>query len=937
MNLKIYVSTLLFVTIFLHTKLLVGQTTIKGKVVDNISGEPLIGATIQILGSSRGESTDIDGLFFIETNEEFPCKLIFKYVGYDSLVYEVNETNGKELNIKLSPKVMEAIVVPGYSDPDPEAPIQMVVFGPVDIVESTGGFYPSMGQLQGVDATQASFGFVILNTRGFNSTSPVRTLQLIDGVDNQSPGLNFSLGNFLGTSELDILSVDLIYGASSAFYGPNAFNGVISMKTKNPFFHKGISALVKVGERNLIETAVRYAATTKNKRNYDVFAFKFNLSYLRANDFPAENYDPVDHSRVPANNPGRFNAVNIYGDEYVAINDASGVGLWQDKGLLTYYRTGYKEKDLVDYNTRNYKANVALHFRTNSDSSYNSPELILSSSFGSGTTVYQGDNRFSLRDILFFQNRLEFRKRDKWFIRAFATNENAGNSYDPYFTAFLLQEEAKATGTWGLNYRTYWKTNFEDKLVPLGYPQLVWNDSLQVNTFDTEAALDWLDEFNDSLTIWHSLTEQATNLQSSDGTQDFLVPGTQRFNEAFNRITSSKSNDKEKGTAFYDKSALYNLQGEYIFETKAIDQITVGGNGRLYRPDSEGTIFSDTAGTKISNWEAGVYVGLSETFYYNKFRINGTIRVDKNQNFNFISSQAASLIWTPNLNHYFRASFSSAIRNPTLSDQFLYLNVGPATLSGNLYGVDSLITRESFDTFSLPGGSRKDLVYFSIDPIRPEKVKTFEIGYRSKLFKKLFVDASYYYSFYNDFIGYQIGIDTKFTDTGNIDLSTLKAYRYSANSSNTVTTQGFTIGLRYDLFDFIQLSGNYSWNKLNTEIDDPIVPAFNTPENKFNLGISGRDLTLAFGKKKISGFGYKVNYKWVEGFLFEGSPQFTGFVPTYSLLDAQVNINVSKINTTFKLGGTNLLDNQQFQTYGGPRIGRLIYFGITYHFVPKES
>ena len=75
-------------------------------------------------------------------------------------------------------------------------------------------FYNGLGNLKGVDMTTASLGFTIINTRGFNSTSPVRSLQIIDGVDNQAPGLNFSLGNFLGVSELDINGVELIAGAS---------------------------------------------------------------------------------------------------------------------------------------------------------------------------------------------------------------------------------------------------------------------------------------------------------------------------------------------------------------------------------------------------------------------------------------------------------------------------------------------------------------------------------------------------------------------------------------------------------------------------------------------------------------------------------------------------------------------------------------------------
>ena len=52
-------------------------------------------------------------------------------------------------------------------------------------------FYNGLGSLKGVDLTTASLGFTVINTRGFNSTSPVRSLQTIDGVDNQSPALIF--------------------------------------------------------------------------------------------------------------------------------------------------------------------------------------------------------------------------------------------------------------------------------------------------------------------------------------------------------------------------------------------------------------------------------------------------------------------------------------------------------------------------------------------------------------------------------------------------------------------------------------------------------------------------------------------------------------------------------------------------------------------------
>jgi outer membrane receptor protein involved in Fe transport len=296
-----------------------------------------------------------------------------------------------------------------------------------------------------------------------------------------------------------------------------------------------------------------------------------------------------------------------------------------------------------------------------------------------------------------------------------------------------------------------------------------------------------------------------------------------------------------------------------------------------------------------------------------------------------ISTPAASIVWNPKPNNFLRLSFSSAIRNPTLADQYLNLNVGRATLIGNLDGFDSLITLESFDLYRNQL-DRSKLVYNNLKSINPEKVKTFELGYRTTLFNRIYVDAGYYYSIYNDFIGYNIGLTAQFNAIGLPE--NIKVWRVASNATQTVTTQGVAIGMNYYFKKFFMIQGNYSWNKLNTADTDPIIPAFNTPRHKFNVGISGRDINLKILKGNTF-WGFNVNYKWIQGFTFEGSPQFTGQIPTYDLLDAQVNCLIPKWNMTFKLGAQNLLNNLQFQTYGGPRIGRMAYLSMVYDFAKK--
>ncbi|NJL74745.1 MAG: TonB-dependent receptor [Saprospiraceae bacterium] len=349
----------------------------------------------------------------------------------------------------------------------------------------------------------------------------------------------------------------------------------------------------------------------------------------------------------------------------------------------------------------------------------------------------------------------------------------------------------------------------------------------------------------------------------------------------------------------------------------------------MYSPDSRGTVFYDTAGININNFEYGIYAGVEKSFFAEQLKLQVTLRTDKNENFNRLFSPAASLVWTPNDKDYLRVSFSSAIRNPTLNDQYLFLNVGRAILAGNLEGVDSLITVESLtEYFKQPRPNV--LEYFDIASVQPEQVRTLEAGYRTTLFDNTFIDAGYYYSTYNNFLGFNIGVEGEFDALTGLPLR-LQAYRYAANSVNTVTTQGLSAGINHYFAKYYMVSGNYSWNKLiKAADDDPIIPAFNTPEHKFNLGISGRDIDLDLGFFTLKKVGFKINYKWIEGFLFEGSPQFTGFIPTYDLMDVQANVILPKIKTTLKIGASNALNNRSFQTYGGPRIGRLGYISLVY-------
>lgn len=944
------IRTLLITLFFIGFTPLFSQNSIQGKITDKSTQK---GISASIIASDpvflelKGIMTLIPkGEIIAESNEDGEFTLPSKpadqtkfTVNVQGETFEVTYQNENPWNIVLTLDLQKLgqvnIKQNRLKEKLKESPLTVETMSAQSIKETPASdFYEALGHLKGVDVTSASLGFKIVNTRGFNSTSPVRTLQIIDGVDNQSPGLNFSLGNFLGASELDVNNQEIVVGASSAFYGPGAFNGVISITTKDPWKTPGFSYKIKVGERQLMENALRYAHVFKSKKGRDLIAIKANFYYMKAYDWEATNADPVKGTLHNKNNPGGYDAVNRYGDELPGpgeYNKTSLTGMFEFPGLGQFYREGYWEKDIVDYNTYNLKSSFTLAAKPFRNKSM---EFIYQTNFGMGTTVYQGDNRYSLNDIQFWQNRFEF-KHKNGFVRVYATQEDAGNTYDAVFTALILQQKSKPADLWGGDYQSAWKTFYVSKMKKLpGYPVIfpfqnpkAFADSVNIVVNNNKDLIQqWQNECRKIANKWSNFQNRPHN----SATYDRYEVGTYRFDSLKNDITNRKSFG-EGGSGFFDKSALYHAQAEHRFNFGKRNQLVIGMNGRLYRPNTQGTIFSDTNGRIIQNSEFGAYTGYENKSFNDKLKINATFRVDKNINFPYIYSPALSAVYTPDKTTYYRLSLTSGVRNPTLADQYLYYNVGRAILLGNISGYKNLVTLSSLSDYFLdPIKDVKKLKYFNVDPVRPEKVKSIEFGYKSFLFdNKINIDLSTYYSYYVDFIGYKIGFDPKFNNILTNEIIGGQVYRIATNATTAVTTMGASIGMNYFFKEKYTVGFNYSFNQLNkTDNADPIIPAFNTPKNKFNVSFGGSQLDIK--KLKLEHISFNLNFKWIEGFVYEGSPQFTGDVPTYWMIDAMISKELPKYHAQIKLGASNLTNNLALQVYGGPRIGRMAYLSLLF-------
>jgi len=908
--------------------------TITGTVKDPKSGETLIAASVIVKGTSNGVMTDVNGKFTIVLDLATPKTLVISFLGYQQqeLVVDGTTTNF-DIGLEMIAMRGQEVVVSGsrVSETILQSTTSIQKMNTRDIQEvASGDFYGALGNLQGVDVTTSSLGFQVVNMRGFNSTAPVRVVQFVDGMDNQAPGLNFPVGNMVGANDLDLESVEVISGAASALYGPNAFQGVVSMTTKNPYDYPGLSVQLKGGTRNYIDGQFRFATTVgKEKR----LGFKITGQYKRVDDWVAN--DPVanrygdietdvDLSAIIEQQQFNQELTQEERDDFIALVGGY-LGLVSPNafpGTINVQAPGYMESEVSDTDAYSAKATAALHYRFK-----NNIEASAMYKFGIGKGVYQGSNRYSINNIMFQQVKLEVGGRN-WKVKAYTTLEDAGDSYDAVFTAINISKEGIA------DY--------------VGEYLGAYFDTLRVmsNDFDDDVSAQEVANAH----------EFARAQAEANG---WIPAGSAKFDSLRRAIITNP--DLKSGSLFTDKSNLQHIEGQYQFDWKWMD-VLVGASFRRYDPQSYGTIFEDTLVNRgdtlangaanldaefvdLSQIEYGGFVQLTKRLFDDKFKIQGSARLDKNQNFPLQFSPRLSLMYDLK-GHSFRISGQSAFRSPTLQNQYIRLDVGPLIIAGNLNGWDNLYTLESVNTFNDYVDSMQvnnlwtDSVYdvasgklktYSAKPIRPEQVKTIEIGYRGTFFKRLFVDATFYHNWYTDFIG-EIRVVQPFNATAgeesgvdqllshNEGTPTRQIYQIPVNADQEVRSMGATIGLAYYFTPKYTGTFNYTFARLiDSDLDDPIIPGFNTPEHKFNIGVKGRNVW--------KGLGFSANFQWVDGFKWE-STFGDGQVPSYHTLDLSLSYEVPKWYSTFRVGASNIYDQRRIEAYGSPTIGAMVYGSI---------
>ncbi|MAQ76506.1 MAG: hypothetical protein CL613_09260 [Aquimarina sp.] len=912
-------------TILLAMTLLLGtiataQTTITGKVTDQ-SNLPIPGVNIIIQGQSVGTVTDFDGLFSLTTDISPPFTIEISVVGFDNKTVDITSKT-QEVNVTLNEGTeLDEVVVSASRTPERvfESPVTVERFGIKEVKNTpSADFYGGLENLKGVDINTNSLTFKSINTRGFASFANTRFMQLVDGMDNSAPALNFPLGNLLGMVETDVQSVEILPGAASALYGANAFNGILFMRSKSPFDHQGISAYAKGG------VTVQEAAGENEYRDFgiraahkfsDKFAAKVNFGYLKGTDWFATNEeDRFNRGLTRANTD--YDGINVYGDEVSTnIREASGLGIIPD---VEVSRTGYNERDLTNYNAESVKADWGLYFRPWATDF----EIQYVGKVGTGNTIYQGANRYNIKNFFLQQHKLEI-KNNNFFIRGYVTEDKSGDSYDMVFTGININRSWKSDQDW-----------FGDYIATYAGIELSGNPQ--------------------GLT-----TQQKHDAARAAADTGRLIPGTPEFQQAFERITSNP--DLSTGSRFSDNSKIYHGDANYNFShlLEGIE-IQVGGSLRTYRLNSFGTIYTDFDGP-ITYTEFGVYTQAQKQLELSSnvdLKLTGSIRYDKSELFDGFFSPRISAGFTVNEDHNFRASFQTGFRNPTTQDLYIGLDVGRAILVGGAFdnpvrfsrtydvsnngqalGQPSQVTQtgdaaynnsylaSSVQAFA-ESGNPTDLQIGNSSLAQPEQVTSVEVGYRGKV-EKFIVDASAYFNQYQDFLANETVIAPLYGNVGDNSLSIaalanddFQAYQTYTNSDADIKSYGAAVQVSTKILNGFDLEANYTWAKLDFDVNEnpDFRTQFNTPEHK---------VKVSFGKTELfKNFGFNTSWRWSDNFFWEASFG-DGEVPAYHVVDAQINYTIPSLKSSFKLGATNLLQDEYFTAFGTGFIGSQYYLSWT--------
>ena len=535
------------------------------------------------------------------------------------------------------------------------------------------------------------------------------------------------------------------------------------------------------------------------------------------------------------------------------------------------------------------------------------------------------------------QHKLELKGKN-YVIRTYLTTENTGQTVDQSLAAMNINRSAKDDSNWFVQYLLAYSGYFNtlNNFYALGY------DSIQIGN-DAAAR-----KFADGNT--NDLADRAKNAGLDTALVKLLTgraqyqPGSKEFDSAYNYVTTHSP--VENGGSLKSTSKAFST--EFIYDFKSIFKqfsLISGVNYKLNAPATLGTVFNDKT-TPIYTNELGGFAQASKSFWNERLKFQASVRLDYMQRFDPTFSPRAStvLLLGKKKQHAFRISTQIGYRFPALIDQFSNIPaVGATTLGGFYSDAENLnlvhknangssfvnmYIQNSVNSYFATGDSNL-LVKPVVRNLAPERLNSFEFGYRTFLFDQLETDINYYYSHYQNliitqqFIGASNQIDTINAEYIKDPRKTL-IYRMPVNSQVPAEAFGFSCMLNYYLSRKIIVIGNYNYNQMIENVNflkQDFIAAFNTPQHKFNIGVNGIKIK--------NHFGFSSNLKWVDQIYFKEYNK-EGTVNAYYNIDLMVSYTLPKLKTMIKIGGTNITNQRYTQSLGAPTIGAMYYFSILF-------
>jgi outer membrane receptor protein involved in Fe transport len=922
---------------------------LSGELKDKETNEALIGAQVRIKESGDRAITDIEGKFVLKTGLKLPFTLQVTASGFVSEEFRI-ENEHSNLNFQLSPQVIavDEVVISAsrVSESILKSPVAIDKLDLIAIRETPApSFYDALENVKGVQLTTSSLNFKVPNTRGFNSPNNFRFMQLMDGVDVQAPTLGVSIGNTVGPTELDIRSVEIIPGSSSALYGINSVNGLVNLQTKNPYTTKGVSVYQRTGMNHvdgvdhapgfLSETAFRVVNTIDSAGR---FAFKINASYFQGIDWVSSSANDQNTYDLKSGNPSysefsspeinpAYDAWNKYGDERnnnvsVQVTDSTG-----SKKNFNVRRTGYWEKDLIDPAISTKKADFGLYYKFK-----NGGQISYTYRVGQIDGVFQRGNKVQLNNMVLQNHAVEYKSKNLT-VKSYVNLENTGDSYNLKPLADNLDLTFKSN--------SQWKTDYQAAL-------------------QTAIA---------SGSDWVSAHESARAVADAGRPE----PGSDSFNRLKDTIVGINNWDHKSfnpsapatgGAALKQTSHMYHSEAQYDLSSvfNNLVNLLIGADARVYEVIPDGNNFVDLSrpiaerslpgGNNQYYTKTGGFVQASKEILDSKLKFVGSLRYDKNFDFKGRWNPRIAVVYMPTPKQSIRISAQNGFRFPSLFEALSYVNNGGVRRVGGLEKVneglgylDNSYTLASVDAFTaainadIEGGMSKNdavinnknlLVAADLPTLQPEQVKAFDLGYKSILFdNKLVIDFDAYTNVFSGFLGQvEVAVPTTGaigTDSSAFDM-TDKAkqvrYRVYTNAKQRYLSYGSALRLSYNFYKLYSLSTNVSFNDfIQPGGNDVFVTAFNTPRWSANVQFGNREI--------VKNLGFNIVWKWQDAYDYQ-SPLANGRIGAFQTIDAQISYKLEKFHTSAKLGGTNIFNKRYIQYAAGPTIGALYYLSLTY-------